>query len=521
MPLPSAPTPLNRPFLPDDGIMELFWQNGPVALPSLNHRTLRKPPPPKPSGDVTASGPSTATEIEIGPSPQAENYSNQHLFVQEDEMASWLHCPIVDDSPLDHNFSADLLYSPHTAVNNSATMQTNVRAPQVTEFGQPSTSLATPTPPIPPTWGPQAKMQESEHFSKHNARVESGPSRSRTAARESTVVDSCDTLAVVATPRVSDAVRSTAEPTKGAACRGSMSTTGIAGPSTTTAGGGTEVMACEMTATSSPGGSTRSAELSDRSPAEDRKRKGREADDSECHIEDLDYESAEARKQARGSKSTKRSRAAEVHNLSERRRRDRIKEKMRALQELIPRCNKSDKASMLDEAIEYLKSLQLQVQVASSMMSMGYGMLPMMYPGMQQYMPAMGMGMVGMEMGMNRPVMPFTNIAAATAVPAYMGPRSFSVPPPFHVAAPDLSSMQAANKPDNMLPSLTSSDPIHSRIPNLTQAYHQYLGPHQIQCHLMQNQTMMQQDIGKPGTSRARENPENHQPGEYFVFFKT
>jgi phytochrome-interacting factor 4 len=46
------------------------------------------------------------------------------------------------------------------------------------------------------------------------------------------------------------------------------------------------------------------------------------------------------------------------------RRRDRINEKMRALQELIPHCNKTDKASMLDEAIEYLKWLQLQVQVS-------------------------------------------------------------------------------------------------------------------------------------------------------------
>jgi hypothetical protein len=69
-------------------------------------------------------------------------------------------------------------------------------------------------------------------------------------------------------------------------------------------------------------------------------------------------------KQARVSTtSTKRSRAAEVHNLSERKRRDRINERMKALQELIPRCNKSDKASMLDEAIEYMKSLQLQIQV--------------------------------------------------------------------------------------------------------------------------------------------------------------
>lgn len=75
------------------------------------------------------------------------------------------------------------------------------------------------------------------------------------------------------------------------------------------------------------------------------------------------------------------------------RRRDRINEKMRALQELVPHCNKvcgnnllhttmflsnltpvltelliliivqTDKASILDEAIEYLKSLQMQVQV--------------------------------------------------------------------------------------------------------------------------------------------------------------
>ncbi|KAM0845804.1 hypothetical protein ACQ4PT_056111 [Festuca glaucescens] len=61
--------------------------------------------------------------------------------------------------------------------------------------------------------------------------------------------------------------------------------------------------------------------------------------------------------------TSKRRRAAQEHNLSERRRRDRINEKMRALQELVPGCNKTDKASMLDEAIEYLKSLQLQVQM--------------------------------------------------------------------------------------------------------------------------------------------------------------
>ncbi|EPS62617.1 hypothetical protein M569_12173, partial [Genlisea aurea] len=62
-------------------------------------------------------------------------------------------------------------------------------------------------------------------------------------------------------------------------------------------------------------------------------------------------------------RSSKRSRAAEVHNLSEKRRRSRINEKLKALQTLIPNSNKTDKASMLDEAIEYLKQLQLQVQM--------------------------------------------------------------------------------------------------------------------------------------------------------------
>ncbi|CAK9184962.1 unnamed protein product [Ilex paraguariensis] len=62
-------------------------------------------------------------------------------------------------------------------------------------------------------------------------------------------------------------------------------------------------------------------------------------------------------------RSSKRSRPLEVHNLSEKRRRSRINEKMKALQSLIPNSNKTDKASMLDDAIEYLKQLQLQVQM--------------------------------------------------------------------------------------------------------------------------------------------------------------
>lgn len=141
------------------------------------------------------------------------------------------------------------------------------------------------------------------------------------------------------------------------------------------------------------------------------KRKHCDNEESESRSEDIEEESVGIKKaaHARGGSGSKRSRAAEVHNLSERRRRDRINEKMRALQELIPNCNKADKASMLDEAIEYLKTLQLQVQ----MMSMGAGlcMPPMMFPTGLQHMHAahvphfppmaggMGMGM-GFGMGM-------------------------------------------------------------------------------------------------------------------------
>ncbi|XP_031504922.1 transcription factor PIF3-like isoform X2 [Nymphaea colorata] len=112
------------------------------------------------------------------------------------------------------------------------------------------------------------------------------------------------------------------------------------------------------------------------------KRKARDVEESDCRSEGIGYESVEAKRPFSKSASSRRSRAAEVHNLSERRRRDRINEKMKALQELIPHCNKSDKASMLDEAIEYLKSLQLQVQI----MWMGGGMTPYIFPGIQHYL---------------------------------------------------------------------------------------------------------------------------------------
>uniref|UniRef100_A0A0E0KY98 BHLH domain-containing protein n=1 Tax=Oryza punctata TaxID=4537 RepID=A0A0E0KY98_ORYPU len=175
---------------------------------------------------------------------------------------------------------------------------------------------------------------------------------------------------------------------------------------------------------------------------------------------DLDDELAGAHRRS-AARSSKRSRTAEVHNLSERRRRDRINEKMRALQELIPNCNKIDKASMLEEAIEYLKTLQLQVQ----MMSMGTGMCvpPMMLPAaaaaaaaMQHHMqmqqmagpmaaaahfPHLGAAAMGLAgFGMPGAAFDMSRLAAAAQFPCPMFPAAppmamFAPPPPFPHAA--------------------------------------------------------------------------------------
>lgn len=179
----------------------------------------------------------------------------------------------------------------------------------------------------------------------------------------------------------------------------------------------------EPTITSSSGGYGTSAERP-KETSTITKRKSSEREDAECHSEDGEDESVETKKPVAGRGSTtKRSRAAEVHNQSERRRRDRINEKMKALQELIPNSNKTDKASMLDEAIEYLKMLQVQLQ----MMSMRTGMTlpPMVVPtGMQQHMqmpqmagmPSMGMGMGMVQMGLGMGMMDMGVSAPGRAV---------------------------------------------------------------------------------------------------------
>ncbi|KAJ0235887.1 Transcription factor bHLH74 [Hirschfeldia incana] len=66
----------------------------------------------------------------------------------------------------------------------------------------------------------------------------------------------------------------------------------------------------------------------------------------------------------------RRGQATNSHSLAERVRREKISERMRLLQDLVPGCNKiTGKAVMLDEIINYVQSLQQQVEFLSMKLS--------------------------------------------------------------------------------------------------------------------------------------------------------
>ncbi|CAM0872121.1 unnamed protein product [Alopecurus aequalis] len=66
----------------------------------------------------------------------------------------------------------------------------------------------------------------------------------------------------------------------------------------------------------------------------------------------------------------KRGQATNNHSLAERFRREKINERMKHLQDLVPGCNKiTGKAMMLDEIINYVQSLQRQVEFLSMKLS--------------------------------------------------------------------------------------------------------------------------------------------------------
>ncbi|CAI5504898.1 unnamed protein product [Closterium sp. Naga37s-1] len=79
-----------------------------------------------------------------------------------------------------------------------------------------------------------------------------------------------------------------------------------------------------------------------------------------------------------GHGRARRGQATDSHSIAERVRREKISERMSVLQSLVPTCAKvTGKAMILDEIINYVRSLQLQVELLSSKLSaMEYDLMP-------------------------------------------------------------------------------------------------------------------------------------------------
>lgn len=289
----------------EEEVMELLWQNGQVVMQNQNHRSFKKSPPLK---HLAAADQTAPRDIR----PLHQNQLQQppvtdHLFLQEDEMASWLHYPL-NDANFDNDFCADFLYSPAPCVTSIAITTT---APPGREIQQPlelrhlpvtctpSAVASSSRPPIPPARRIEldsSKIQNFAHISRFKPRIEPSepPSTTRTALRESTEVDSCDTPAVIPESRRFQTIPSNIDCSYGGKHNTTCATVGATAATNTHSAGVSigadtssreNLATCEVTMTSSPGRSSGSAEPpAHKAAAQNRKRKGREsAGDAECH----------------------------------------------------------------------------------------------------------------------------------------------------------------------------------------------------------------------------------------------
>ncbi|KAK8627332.1 hypothetical protein V6N13_134945 [Hibiscus sabdariffa] len=91
-----------------------------------------------------------------------------------------------------------------------------------------------------------------------------------------------------------------------------------------------------------------------------------EAEPSSGKLVEQKAQQAEPPKQDYIHVRARRGQATESHSLAERARREKISERMKILQDLVPGCNKViGKALVLDEIINYIQSLQRQVEFLS------------------------------------------------------------------------------------------------------------------------------------------------------------
>ncbi|XP_054792183.1 transcription factor PIF4-like isoform X2 [Prosopis cineraria] len=398
-------------------LVELIWQNGQVVTHS---QTQRKP--------VATSIDSRQFQRDDQSTIRAnESYGNSSHLIQEDDAVSWIQYPLED--PLEQQLCSSILselpssgfesdkpirqleegkyvkFGPYSACHVTTSSQT----PNLKPFSQEFSGNPMPAPRVhfpdstlkKISFGGSQNVVNFSQFSKPS-KVASTSSNAQSEdkgncnllknkGKECSVVtvgsSHCGSNQVPLDPDISrasssgvwtTALYSETEPQKD----------GVQKSIPQCEKGKSEVLEPTLSSSSDDSGSlAKTCSWSVRNHGQKRKRI--DAEELEEQSEATEPKSAVENKVAQGTRPCRRNRAAEVHNLSERRRRDRINEKMRTLQQLIPHSNKTDKASMLDEAIEYLKSLQLQLQV----MWMGAGMAPMMFPGIQHYMSPMGMGM--------------------------------------------------------------------------------------------------------------------------------
>ncbi|NP_001168665.1 uncharacterized protein LOC100382453 [Zea mays] len=377
--------------------VELLWENGQAVV---HGRRKQHPQAAFPPFTCGAASSSRAQENQPGTTDPVSLFKTGGLFADFssgldaargngdlDDTVPWIHCPIVEEDSaapapaLAEGYSPDFFSELHAAALAAAAAETNLSplpppvqhnrsTPVATTSRGPEPSKEAPRIPVP---GPGSRPEpQSEFAATRKPRPESGGeglmnfslfsrpaalvraslqrppppqtgtdkvSNVTTSTRvESTVLQSASgpRIAPVFTDQrtawsQSKEVRFSCAPALAAGNLHQDMPLGRPGNNMTPQGKMETKKACEV-AVATPSLCSGNGES-----WREQKRKS-QAECSASQDDDLDDESGGMR--GSGGRGTKRSRTAEVHNLSERRRRDRINEKMRALQELIPNCNK-------------------------------------------------------------------------------------------------------------------------------------------------------------------------------------
>ncbi|KAM0884023.1 hypothetical protein ACQ4PT_031259 [Festuca glaucescens] len=85
-----------------------------------------------------------------------------------------------------------------------------------------------------------------------------------------------------------------------------------------------------------------------------------------CCTSEIDSQESPVASNPQGKTQTGRQPTTDPQSLYARKRRERINEKLKVLQKLVPNGTKVDISTMLEEAVQYVKFLQLQIKVLSS-----------------------------------------------------------------------------------------------------------------------------------------------------------